>query len=88
MLNAVSQQITLLLVDWSKGDEVAIEQLNAKDAAEKPGVSDRRIRAMIKEGKIKAANIGGGYVIEESELKTVKVQGKAGRPKKETSEKS
>ena len=88
MLNAVSQQITLLLVDWSKGDEVAIEQLNAKDAAEKLGVSDRRILAMIKEGKIKAVNIGGGYLIEESELKNVKVQGKAGRPKKETGEKS
>ncbi len=27
MLNAVSQQITLLLDDWSKGDEVALEQL-------------------------------------------------------------
>ena len=27
MLNAVSHQITLLLDDWSKGDEVALEQL-------------------------------------------------------------
>lgn len=27
MLNAVSNQITLLLDDWSKGDEVALEQL-------------------------------------------------------------
>ncbi len=55
----------------------------AKDAAEKLGVSDRRIRAMIKEGKIKAVNVGGGYVIEESELATVKTHGKPGRPAKE-----
>jgi DNA-directed RNA polymerase specialized sigma24 family protein len=27
MLNAVSHQITLLLDDWSKGDELALEQL-------------------------------------------------------------
>src|SRR4028119_1842282 len=27
MQNAVSHQITLLLVDWSKGDEFALEQL-------------------------------------------------------------
>ena len=27
MLNAASHQITLLLVDWSKGDEFALEQL-------------------------------------------------------------
>ncbi len=56
--------------------------MSAKDAAEKLGVSDRRVRAMIKEGKIKAVNVGGGYVIEESELKNVKVHGKVGRPKK------
>jgi excisionase family DNA binding protein len=56
--------------------------ISARDAATKLGVSDRRIRAMIKEGKIKAVNIGGGYVIEEKELKNVKIFGKAGRPKK------
>ena len=57
--------------------------ISAKDAAEKLGVSDRRIRAMIKEGKIKAVNVGGGYVIEEKELANVKTHGKAGRPAKE-----
>jgi len=56
--------------------------ISAKDAAAKLGVSDRHIRAMIKEGKIKAVNVGGGYVIEEKELKNVKIFGKAGRPKK------
>jgi hypothetical protein len=37
---------------------------------------------MIKEGKIKAVNVGGGYVIVESKLANVKTRGKAGRPKK------
>ena len=62
--------------------------ISAKDAAEKLGVSDRRIRAMIKEGKIKAVNVGGGYVIEESDLKNVQVHGKAGRPAKVKNEKA
>ncbi len=57
--------------------------LSAKDAAKKLGVSDRRIRAMIKEGKIKAVNVGGGYVIEEKELENVATYGKPGRPPKE-----
>ena len=61
--------------------------LSVKDAAKRLGVSDRRIRAMIKEGKIKALNIAGGYVIEESELEGVKTYGKPGRPKKESSKK-
>jgi excisionase family DNA binding protein len=56
--------------------------ISAKDAAEKLGVSDRRIRAMIKEGKIKAVNVGGGYVIEEKELENVVTFGKPGRPQK------
>ncbi len=62
---------------------LVMKLISAKDAAEKLGVSDRRIRAMIKEGKIKAVNVGGGYVIEESELKNVQIHGKAGRPKKD-----
>ncbi len=57
--------------------------ISAKDAAEKLGVSDRRIRAMIKEGKIKAVNVGGGYVIEEKDLSNVTIHGKPGRPAKE-----
>ncbi len=57
--------------------------ISAKDAAKELGVSDRRIRAMIKEGKIKAVNVAGGYIIEESELKNVKTYGKPGRPAKE-----
>jgi excisionase family DNA binding protein len=62
--------------------------ISAKDAAVKLGVSDRRIRAMIKDGKIKALNVAGGYVIEESELENVKTYGKPGRPPKVKSEKN
>jgi excisionase family DNA binding protein len=61
--------------------------ISAKDAAKKLGVSDRRIRAMIKEGKIKAVNIAGGYIIEETELENVKTYRKPGRPKKEAAKK-
>lgn len=56
--------------------------LSVKNVAEKLGVSDRRVRAMIKEGKITAIQVGSGYVIEESELENVKTYGKAGRPPK------
>ncbi|HEY0428422.1 MAG TPA: helix-turn-helix domain-containing protein [Pyrinomonadaceae bacterium] len=56
--------------------------LSVKDVAEKLGISDRRVRAMIKEGKIKAIQVGSGYVIEENELGNVKTYGKAGRPPK------
>jgi excisionase family DNA binding protein len=56
--------------------------ISAKDAAKRLGVSDRRVRAMIVGGKIKAVNVGGGYVIEEKELANVKTHRKAGRPKK------
>jgi hypothetical protein len=43
---------------------------------------------MIKEGKIKAVQIAGGYVIEESELENVTTYGKAGRPAKAKNEKA
>ena len=56
--------------------------LSVKDVAERLGVSGRRVRAMILEGKIKATNIAGGYVIEEKELENVTVYGKSGRPSK------
>lgn len=56
--------------------------LSAEDAAGRLGVSSRRVRQLIEEGKLPAQMIGGGYVIEESALDTVKVYGKPGRPKK------
>ena len=54
--------------------------LSTDQAAERLGISGRRVRALIAEGKLQATYVGGGYVIEESALDAVKVYGKAGRP--------
>ena len=55
--------------------------LTTKEAAEKLGVSERRVRQLINEGKLKAHKLGRDYAIEESVLESVKIYGKAGRPK-------
>jgi excisionase family DNA binding protein len=60
--------------------------LSTDQAAERLGISGRRVRALIAEGKLQATYVGGGYVIEESALDAVKVYGKAGRPPKAKSE--
>ena len=57
--------------------------LSTDEAAERLGVSGRRVRALIAEGKLQATYVGGGYVIEETALEAVKVYGKAGRPPKD-----
>jgi excisionase family DNA binding protein len=54
--------------------------ISTDDAAKKLGVTGRRIRQLIDEGKLPAQHIGGGYVIDESALEGVKIYGKAGRP--------
>jgi excisionase family DNA binding protein len=56
--------------------------LSTDQVAERLGISGRRVRALIAEGKLQATYVGGGYVIEESALDAVKVYGKAGRPPK------
>jgi excisionase family DNA binding protein len=56
--------------------------LGVNEAAEKLGVSTRRVRALITEGKLAASYVGGGYIIEEAALNSVTVYGKAGRPPK------
>jgi excisionase family DNA binding protein len=56
--------------------------LNTTEAAEKLGVSVRRVRQLIAEGKISAHNLGRDYAIEESAISQVKTYGKAGRPPK------
>ena len=60
--------------------------LSTDQAAERLGISGRRVRALIAEGKLQATYVGGGYVIEESALDAVKVYGKAGRPPKAKAE--
>lgn len=54
--------------------------ISTDEAAERLGVSGRRVRQLIDEGKLSAQYVGGGYVIDETTLESVKVYGKAGRP--------
>lgn len=61
--------------------------ISTDEAAERLGVSGRRVRQLIDEGKLPAQYVGGGYVIDESELDKVKVYGKPGRPPKQASKK-
>ena len=60
----------------------SMKLLGTNEAAKKLGVSTRRVRALIAEGKLQATYVGGGYVIEETALDAVKIYGKAGRPPK------
>ncbi|HQU85891.1 MAG TPA: helix-turn-helix domain-containing protein [Pyrinomonadaceae bacterium] len=62
--------------------------LTTSEAAEKLGVSERRVRQLINEGKLKAHKLRRDYAIEEDLLESVKTYGKAGRPSKENREKS
>ena len=56
--------------------------ISTDEAAERLGVSGRRVRQLIDEGKLAAQHVGGGYVIDEAALEGVKVYGKPGRPPK------
>lgn len=54
--------------------------LTTNEAAEKLGVSVRRVRALITAGTLKAHQLGREYAIEESALAQVTVYRKPGRP--------
>lgn len=56
--------------------------LNTTEAAERLGISARRVLALIEEGKLTAQKVGRDYAIQESALDSVKVYGKPGRPPK------
>lgn len=58
------------------------ELLTTAEAAESLGVSARRVRQLIDEGKLEARQVGRDYVIATSSLEGVKVYGKPGRPPK------
>jgi excisionase family DNA binding protein len=51
-------------------------------AAEKLGVSARRVNQLIDERKLIAQKIGSQFVIKEDDLLKVKIYGKPGRPAK------
>jgi excisionase family DNA binding protein len=59
-----------------------MELLSTAQAAEKLGVSERRVRQLISEGKLLAHKLGRDFAIENSALESVKIYGKAGRPAK------
>lgn len=56
--------------------------MSTAEAAAQLGVSVRRVRSLIAEGKLQAHRIGRDYAIEDGALEFVKVYGKAGRPAK------
>ncbi len=58
--------------------------MSTSEAAKKLGVSERRIRSMIDEGKLVAHKLSRDYAIEDAALKSVPVYGKRGRPSKIT----
>ena len=57
--------------------------ISSKEAAEKLGVSIRRVQALIKDGRLPAQKIGNSYVVNEKDLELVKTR-HPGRPTKET----
>lgn len=57
--------------------------LSTKEAAEKLGISQRRVQKMIEDEQIVATLVGSRYVISESDLAGVVVYGESGRPKKQ-----
>ncbi len=59
-----------------------MELLTTKEAAEKLGVSVRRVQAMITDGSLPASKLGRDYIINASDLTLVQDR-KPGRPPKE-----
>jgi excisionase family DNA binding protein len=55
--------------------------LTTKQAAEKLGITPRRVQALITDGKLPAQKFGRDYFIREKDLKLVENR-KVGRPKK------
>ncbi len=62
---------------------ISMNLLSIKEAAEKLGVSARRVNQLIGEKKLPAQKIGSQYVINEKDLSKVTIHGKPGRPPKE-----
>lgn len=55
--------------------------LTTKQAAERLGLSEQRIRALIGNGRLKAESFGRSHVIREKDLASL-VIAKRGRPRK------
>jgi excisionase family DNA binding protein len=59
-----------------------MEFLTTKQAAERLGITPRRVQALIEAGRLPASKFGRDYMIKEDDLKLVENR-KVGRPKKE-----
>ncbi len=55
--------------------------LSVNDVAERLSVHHSRVRVLIWEGRLKAQKIGNSWVINEKDLKKLKIL-KSGRPKR------
>jgi excisionase family DNA binding protein len=56
--------------------------LGTKEASERLAISQQRIQALIKNGKLPAQKVGRDWLIKEGDLELVRNR-KIGRPKKE-----
>ncbi len=63
-----------------------MDLITTKEAAEKLGVSMRRVTALIKDGRLPSQQVGREHLIKESDLELVQNR-QAGRPKKAAAQK-
>ncbi len=65
-----------------------LDLITTKEAAEKLGVTMRRVTALIKEGRLPSTQIGREHLIKEADLDLVKERkvGRPPKPKKKNSE--
>ncbi|MBA3334548.1 MAG: helix-turn-helix domain-containing protein [Acidobacteria bacterium] len=63
-----------------------MDLITTKEAAEKLGVSMRRVTALIKDGRLPSQQVGREHLIKESDLELVRER-KPGRPPKVKGEK-
>jgi excisionase family DNA binding protein len=62
-----------------------MDLLTTKQAAEKLGITPRRVQALIEAGRLPAQKFGRDYMIKEKDLKLVEDR-KVGRPRKSKKE--
>lgn len=56
--------------------------ITTKEAAKLSGISEVRVRQLILEGKLLSQKFGRFNLIRKKDLSKVRIQGKAGRPRK------
>lgn len=61
--------------------------ITTAEAAQRLGVTDRRVRQMIKDNLLQGQKVGRDYLIDEDSLEAAKERPKPGRPAKEAAAK-